>query len=450
MPLLGLARPRAQGLPAALLSDCDFRDPAEAGWGVIFSAQADPKVRAALAPLLDHRKEQVTRSNERRYHEFSGELGYQKGDTKARFLHRQCVGPGEFDALRVPYYLLLVGGPEEISFGFQDKLDPRYAVGRLCFDRVEDYARYAAHVVATEQAAKLRPLRATVFGVANADDRAMELTCEYLAKRVATNLAAKAQGFAVEKVLGVAATKDRLRRLLGGDQTPDLLFTTCHGMGFDAGDPRQEIEQGGLVCADWPGPLAWQKPLDARHYFTARDVGDEARLGGLITFHFACHSAGTPDHDAYGERTNQNPRRLATRPMVAGLCKRLLAHPGGGALAVVGHVERTWGYSFLWQGIGPTTQAFERTLESLLAGNPVGFAMEPFAARAHDLGEDLREEGDPERAAMLWTALQDAHNYIILGDPAVRLPAPKPPRLRPPPGPSSPLSRRKLQFGEAG
>lgn len=452
--LASLAPPSARKRFPALLGDYDLADPAEAGWGAIFSVKADPKVRAALAPLLEHRKEQVARYDDRRYHEFSRERGYQQGETKARFLQRQCVGPGEFDPVRVPYYLLLVGDPEEISFSFQDKLDGRYAVGRLCFDRLEDYARYADQVVATEKAAKPHRLRATVFGVSNADDRAMELTCEYLAKRVATNLAAAAKSWAIEKVLGVAATKDRLRRLLGGDQTPDLLFTTCHGMGFDAGDPRQEAEQGGLVCADWPGPLAWQRQLDEKHYFTARDVGDDARVGGLISFHFACHSAGTPAYDSFPERANGKPRCLARKPIVSGLGKRVLSHPAGGALAVVGHVERTWGYSFLWKGVGPTTQAFEQALGSLLAGQPVGFAMEPFARRASDLADDLHSAGwDPrgsreqaQEVASLWTALQDARNYVILGDPAVRLPAPGG-HLLPPSGPS-PMARRKMKFGE--
>lgn len=421
----------------SLLYDCDLDDPAEAGWGVIFSAKVDRNVRAALEPLIEHRRQQVGRHDELRHHVFAGKQGYQDGDTRRSFLHRHCLAPGEFDPVRVPYYLLLVGGPEDISFGFQDKLDGRFAVGRLSFDHPDDYRRYAEAVIASERAARPRQLRATVFGVANADDQAMTLTCEHLALRVADKLALRAQGYELKKVLGVAATKDRLRRLLGGDQTPDLLFTTCHGMGFDAGDPRQEAEQGGLVCADWPGPKAWTRPLDPGHYFCARDVPDGA-LAGLISFHYACHSAGTPSYDYYPERANGRPRSLARKPFVAALTKRLLAHPSGGALAVVGHIERTWGYSFLWKGIGPSTQAFERTFGLLLEGCPLGLAMEPFARRAYDLDSLLRSEVDgPEDLAMLWTALQDARNYVILGDPAVRLPALPPGPLKPPPGPSA-------------
>src|SRR5919107_451743 len=52
----------------------------EAGWGVIFARDADPAVKDALRPLLELRKSQATKKDERRYQEYVGRLGYRTGE----------------------------------------------------------------------------------------------------------------------------------------------------------------------------------------------------------------------------------------------------------------------------------------------------------------------------------------------------------------------------------
>jgi hypothetical protein len=422
----------------------------EAGWGVIFPAYStsDPDrekkekrveaIREALQPLLRLRQEQAGE----RFRDWC--QGFDKGfyigaDTKNSYLSRQGAGPGPADPAAVPYYLLIVGAPTEIPYRFQSQLDVQYAVGRIHFDTLDEYAAYAANVVASETSLLRLPRRAAFFSVANPGDGATEMSDALLAQPLAEKIRAAHPEWVVQSIVPKEATKTTLTTLLGGGQAPSLLFTSSHGMKFSNGSMRQLQHQGALLCQDWPGPQDWAGPIPQDFYFAGDDLDREADLLGLVAFFFACFGAGTPRENEYVQQAHPGAApgavpEIAPYPFLAQLPVSMLGRPRG-ALAVVGHVERAWSFSFKWEKAGVQTAVFEDTLGRLLKGYPIGSALEYFNARYAELSTMLSDElesigfgrrYDPFELVNLWTANNDARGYAILGDPAVRLPVARP------------------------
>jgi hypothetical protein len=427
--LLAALRSRHLRATESVLAPRHGMDPgelAETGWGVVFAYDARPAIRQALKPLLDRRHDQAAAIVEHRYREFTGGGGYRRGESKIEFLGRHGSGPGPVDPDVMPYYLLLVGGPGEIPFELQYQLGVQHAVGRVHFDDVDGYARYADNVVAAEtMSSRTGPAQLTFFAARNADDVATALAAEHLVQPLASSLGAEDDRWRVRSRVGPDATRDSLEDLLETSR-PGVLFTATHGLGLPPGHPEQYVAQGGLVCQDWPGPAHGR--ITKAHWFDARDVpgGD---LTGMIAFLFACFGAGTPDQDEFSRLTDR--RILAPAPFVAALPKALLGRDGG-ALAVVGHVDRALGYSFVWPGAGRQIEVYRSTLAALGSGQPIGSALEYVSDRHAELATELRQALDDIRLgkradntllAGLWSASTDARGFILLGDPAARVSA---------------------------
>lgn len=411
----------------------DVKDPAQAGWGVIFSHDADPAIEDALSELLSLRRGQAGE----RFRIYKGGTrvggGVRPGESKTAWLARNGMEPGPADPDRVPYYLLIAGSPQAIPYSFQYELSVQYAVGRLHFDTPDEWAAYARGVVRAERGECGRGKRAAFFGAAHDGDAATQQTVSKLITPLAQRLAAMppAAGWQIDTIVRTDARKTRLSELLSGPQAPALLLTGSHGLEFPLGDSRQLPHQGALLCSDWPGPAAWDagRPIGQEFYLAGDDIPDNADVTGLLAFFFACYGAGTPKLDDYYHRAFAAQEAIAAEPFIAALPQRLLGHPRGGALALLGHVERAWSYSYNWPGVGAGLTAFESTLRRLLAGYPIGAATEFFHERWAELTTVLTslladaEAGaaDPFALAEMWTATNDSRGYVVLGDPAVRL-----------------------------
>jgi hypothetical protein len=417
----------------------------QAGWGVIFpavrpdsdEAREQAAILEALSPLLALRKAQTTTLGDR-YKEYRGTLGYRPGESKQQYLARLGAGPGPADPDIVPYYLLIVASPQVIPYSIQYQIDVQYAVGRLHFDTIEEYGNYARSVVAAETAGLSLSRDIAFVGVANPDDPATQMSRKNLVGPLA-DLAEGWQdvpGWNVRRYLDGDATKANVSRLFGGPETPALLFSGSHGMGFPKDNPLQVRRQGALLLQDWPGPKQWRQAIGEDLYFSADDLRSDAGMLGLIAFNFACYGAGTPEFDDFSKQAFKQRKPIAERAFVSGLHRKMLSHPKGGALATIGHVERAWGYSFMWGTGSKGAQAaqltvFESTLKALMKGMPVGLAVEYFNERYAEMAADLSvqleeleyapQALDAYALASMWTSSNDARGYAVIGDPAVRL-----------------------------
>jgi hypothetical protein len=413
-------------------------DPArldQAGWAVVFPATMEPERKAAieeaLKPLFDLRREQAGDL----FRVFEGGAGYRPGERKDQFCQRQEpeIRAIPADPEEMPFYVLLVGGPEEIPYEFQFQMDVMRGVGRIDFgDDLDAYARYARSVVMAETGEVKLPRRASFFGVANPGDKATQLSAQWLVQPLYDGLQsgeiALRDPWQVEAFVGQEASKSQLQRLLGGDQTPAFLFTASHGMAYPMDHPREQLAyQGALVCQEWAGPRSRITP---DHFFAGQDLSTEANITGLMAMFFACYGAGTPQMDAFSKQAFKARTPIAPHAFVGALPNRLLSQ---GALAVLGHVERAWGYSFVSPGGNLDNQTFIDALKRLLNGDPLGLATDQtfnlrYASKSSDLSAVLEElEFTPDYVteydlAHMWTASNDARNYVVLGDPAARLP----------------------------
>lgn len=406
-------------------------DQAEAGWGVVYAKTVPQQVRDALKPLINHRRGQVPAHH-------LHVLEVEPGDTPLIWRARHHNAAGSVEPRKIPYYLLLVGDPTEIPFSFQCDLDVEFAVGRICFDDPDNYAAYAESVVKYEtEAGELCDRRLIYWGPDR--DSSTQKSCNYLVRPLhegTTHQQAIAEklGFNARAIIGDQATKTSLIQAIHpdgpGELPPAVLFTASHGMGLRKSDQLLRSIQGALGSHEFERA----KPAAPDQYIAGGDISDQARIHGTVAFLFACFSAGTPKHDTY--RLVRMGGDLADEPFVAALPKRLLSHPEGGALAVVGHVDLAYASSFHSNADEAAILPFRNFLGHVLFGHPVGHAMSDLNRRYASLSAALGSLIDPNLpdpyndalgVALKWVQRNDARGFILLGDPACRL---RPERLR--------------------
>jgi hypothetical protein len=417
-------------LPISVTNESDLQ---QTGWGIVFHQNESAAVKAALAPLIKHRRQQIGNSTRATLLEAE----YFSDESHRQWLGRLGTAPGTIKPKKVPYYLLLVGSPELIPLEFGYLLDLEYCVGRLHFETAEEYERYARSVIDYETSQSTPGSKEAVFfGTRHALDPATNLSASQLVLPLMEGIADEGIspvtedfGFRQRKLLGPNALKTRLQETLtpgAGQASPAFLFTATHGVEWKRDHPKQRRMQGALVCQEWKVGV---QPED-KHLFAAADVTD-LRVQGMISFHFACYGAGTPRFNRFEQQAEGSPEQLADKAFFAALPQALLSHPNGGALACIGHIERAWGCSIRTAAAGTQIQPFQNAIGHILKGDPVGFALKDFNLRHAVLSTELTQlleqiqkfgkQVSDQQLVSLWTERNDAESYTLLGDPAVCL-----------------------------
>jgi hypothetical protein len=402
----------------------NYNDPGEVGYGVIYSPSRAGLIDGALAPLLALRKVKPE-------HRLAFDFDKVRIDGLSDWMDEQITFRDG------PYYWLLVGGPEELPFDLQWMLDAGKATGRIEFDTDDEYAGYAERVARAEQELAGASGPPPVFFWATRHDDTTRLSSWYMCDPLVKKL--KADGLAVTYRDAADATVDAFwdeARTWG--PRGGLVYTASHGGALPKGDPEQATLQGALVAMD--GTVS------------GTTVDAEASVfPGSVVFNFACYSGGTPRHSDFNHWIPEYNlgEFIPDVPFVAHLHRRMLAHARG-PLAAAGHVEPAWVHSFanpanpdevirdaaLDTEWGERMQPFKTFVNRIVKGYTVGYAMEQFGFLYDQLGNDIARrinrylrdnptdaaaEQELRRMATRWISRNDYQNYVVLGDPAVRI-----------------------------
>lgn len=458
VPSEAVPHPFTAGPHMVLWDDAADRDalPAQR-WGVIAPAgEEGTKLLAAIEKLVARRAEQqnIDPKSVKIYRAPSPMTQEQA----TQWIQSQMLALAESEQ-DLPRYLLILGDFHQVPLELQQVLALRYYPGRLAFDKVEDYAAYADKVLrAEDQSGDGRPQgRALMLTSADGSpetnlgySQLMHPACQLAARQARAGSRLQLEELTPDS----SAPQEQLLQI-AGDPRPTLLWTMSHGYAplWTRGESdevfyQKQRQQNG-------------SPQFGSSLLPASKVASGAFLPNGIWFCFACFSAGTPAQSTYNywlERLSKESNidqtlvdkaldALAKKePFVAAVPKAALANPQG-PLAFFGHVDLAWTYSFSDKITGSATSPLQRYLRvprylaDLNQPRRAGVAYNSFVAS--DLAEildSLANFYDVEQKALLdqgrspftqaqlaqrdtlWMLRQDLRAFILLGDPAVRMP----------------------------
>ena len=351
----------------------------------------------------------------------------------------------------LPLYLLILGDLTEVPLAVQQALTTtgRRMVGRLAFDSLDQYHSYAKKVCRSEREQSRQDQARALFHTVRDGTDATSAGYDNLLRHVIRELR-HARGRADGPIDESGSERPSSAEFLTATATsarPTLLFTLNHGLGAPQQGWSSAREQRRYQGAVSFGNGQWLDP---------DSLADRPFLPDGIWIMHSCFGAGTPTRSPYldwvtriaeetGDR-DQLDRVLASlprtgEPFIAHLPKTILAHPEG-PLAFIGHVDLAWTFSFADPDDPARSRPgnVARMVADILDGHRVGQGTRALfdylgivITYLATLYTDERGDADADQRALWWMIWQDLAGYIVLGDPAVRLPL-----ARPSPSPPQP------------
>jgi hypothetical protein len=399
----------------------------DVGWGLLVQepTEASTDLRkieqslpAALRTLLQHRRGVLLCQP-------SGLAGYlrrydEDGDAYDVNTAGAARGTGYG---RLPHYILIHGGPEDVPWSVQFHLGTSFAVGRVHL-RDEPLERYVDALLRPPPA---EPRRAVVWSVDHGPEDITSVLHEAVALPIWQKLhddpdiADGAQ--LLHAGTGVRATGTTLREALAAAR-PGLVVTSSHGL----------VPRGaGAFTSNLGVPVDdVHQPVDVAALL------DQWDPDGAVWYAHACCSAGSNGAATHrrllapGTRGEEVMNLLAQRPRaVAPLATRLLSAPKP-LRAFIGHVEPTFDITVRDPNTGQAlTDSLVQSLhDGLYQPFPVGHALRPWFAQrnahldAHITARAAYDEGDAtqeDEMLVRGLAAADHQKLVVLGDPAAAI-----------------------------
>lgn len=423
------------GDPAA-----DPQDLAAQRWGVVAPEGPDgERLLRWIAPLMRHREAQqgapvrVLRAPPGL--DAAGALAWRD----------QVYAPQHVPTLELPRYLLFLGDLDLLSLDLQQVLGVDAYCGRLAWPAESSFAAYVEKLLRWEQ--RRVPAAGVTFHTVHDGTSATSATYRGLVKPALSQLQADQEAGRVQlerlRDEGDIFDPDPRALLDGAKAEAQVTLTVCHGQGAPRGGwasaAAQRERQGALV-------------FGGGCTVGAQDLASAPFLPGGLWFAMACFGAGTPARSLYypwllrlreaGGYSGQARAVLADLPQpgapgfLSALPLAALANPEG-PLGVIGHVDLAWTFGFQDEQGDSRASRFSDALRALAQGRRLGTAFHRLYSHfglsnlALSVDYDREEQAralsqawtaDPRRRARLWMQRQDLGGFVLLGDPAARLP----------------------------